>query len=142
MLDAAGALQFVRGAVLVGTAEVYAEGGRGCDLVILLSEADGATYCKRPNPARYLGWFATIRAEGERLRAYGAVVVVVHEGSADMQAGVMVVLEHVELAVSPSWWAPLQADGRLGEWEARPGSPAKSRSDYQILTRRMEGAIA
>lgn len=141
-LDPEGTIAFVRGAVLDGTAEIYAAGGKSRDVVILLTPT-GATYCARPEPAHLEAWFNTLRDQGERAGAYAAVIILDVGGIGPRKhGGVLVTLEHRDLARNPSWSAVAGEDGRLEPWLQHPGTLAKIGGQNQLLTRRVAGALA
>lgn len=142
ILDPEATIAFVRGAVLDGTTEVYAAGGRTRDVVILLTPT-GATYCARPEPAHLEAWFNTLRDQGERAGAYAAVVILDVGGIwPNKHGGVLVTLEHRDLARNPSWSAVAGEDGHLMPWQQHPGTLAKIGGKNQLLTRRAAGALA
>ncbi len=116
-LDLAGCLEYVRGATLVGVREVYDRGGSMEPVATLFYRDRARVEPYRTGPVT--AWTAHLRSLAARLGAVGAAVVV------ESGTGVLVVLEHRELAADVLWWAhlgPTDAGRRaLGEWEQRRG---------------------
>ena len=117
-LDAESVLAYVRGATLDGVRGVYDGGGRVEPVAQLFFAGKVRMEPYRSGPLAT--WMEMLRSTAARLKAVACAVMV---GS---EEGVLVALEHRELARDVHWWAPLSkaADaGRLvlGPWEERMG---------------------
>ena len=124
-------LKYVREATLPGIRGLYDSGGAAYRPIASLFYADRVRMV--PYEANSLvEYMADLRKHARTMKAVGAAVVV---GS---DAGVLVVLEHRDLAQGLMWWASLHpAEGgvvRLGEWEQRPGHGAGT-GPWSVLPR-------
>ena len=114
-------LAYVKGATLEGVRGVYDQGGVLKPVAFVFYGGDHVRV--DPFDAQthnsIAGWMKHLRDLAAKLKAQGVAVTV------ESDAGVLVVLEHRELARDVMWWAALLPKTRtLGAWEERMGSPA------------------
>lgn len=132
--DLDAVLEYVREATLNGVRGIYDQGGTAYRPVASLFYADRVRMV--PYESKSLAaYMEDLRRQARERRAIAVAVVV---GS---DLGVLVSLEHRDLARDVLWWADLRAPrpgdkvvtvvdgvatgpGFLGEWEQRPGPPA------------------